>query len=147
MLDYTHIAEQLQQAIEDPDKIESAFKMLHKFVFIEKNTYATLPELVQEVLLYLAYELDFFEPNLHHRNEDPSLFGITKAQEKIRLALQTINEEEPTLNNKKSWTTDCSAIGQKFLGVSCFLIDEKNGTIQSCQKHLKEPESQARSLL
>lgn len=46
-----------------------------------------------EILLELAYDLDYYEPDDELRKEDPSYYGDARLEEEIRLALQKLEEK------------------------------------------------------
>jgi hypothetical protein len=47
---------------------------------------------LNEILLELAYDLDFYEPNEEWRKEDPSYYGDDRLEEVIKTAIQKLKE-------------------------------------------------------
>jgi GGDEF domain-containing protein len=50
-------------------------------------------ENASEVLSLLAYDLDFYEPNIELRKEDPSYYGDERLEEEIKLVINKLKEQ------------------------------------------------------
>ena len=44
-----------------------------------------------EILIELAHDLDFYEPNEEWRKQEPSYYGDERLEQEIKLALQKLN--------------------------------------------------------
>ena len=52
-------------------------------------------ENASEVLSLLAYDLDFYEPNIELRKEDPSYYGDDRLEKEIKMAIQKLQASNP----------------------------------------------------
>ncbi len=48
-----------------------------------------------ELLLELAYDLDFYEPNEEWRKEDPSYYGEERLEQEIKIVIQKLQDQSP----------------------------------------------------
>ncbi len=49
-------------------------------------------ENASEVLSLLAYDLDFYEPNIEYTKEDPSYYGDEKLEVEIRIVINKLRK-------------------------------------------------------
>lgn len=93
MLTIEYIVGVLREAVVNPDEISVAFRELWEFTFVEETEFDKLPEKTQDILIDLAANLDYFEPDPVARREVPSLFGFTRAVGLIEKALDQLGYE------------------------------------------------------
>ena len=80
------LIELLNEALAHPGRRQESIEKFQASMW-KKPPYTAPAAWIQEILGDLAYDLDFYEPDLESRQEDPSYFGDDQAEEKIRSAL------------------------------------------------------------
>lgn len=76
----------LERALAEQGRLAEHVRRFQEAVFEDES----LEGPTGEVLRDLAHDLDFYEPELQRRNEDPALFGDARAAGEIRQALEQI---------------------------------------------------------
>jgi len=84
----------LEKAIREPSNLAEVVAQLQHGVW---NS-AEIPEAADEILRELAYDLDYFEPSIGARAEDPSFFGEERAVAEIKKALERLRAVEAGLS-------------------------------------------------
>jgi hypothetical protein len=80
----------LSSVLEQPDRRKQLIKEFQQRVWDSSESGPESREL--ETLRDLAYDLDFYEPDISIRAEDGSYYGDERAEEEIRSALERLTK-------------------------------------------------------
>jgi len=86
--------ELLERAILEPSRLGEIIAQFQHSVW----NGAEISGAADEILCELAYDLDYFEPDIRARAEDPSFFGEERAIAEIQKALERLRAVEAGLS-------------------------------------------------
>jgi hypothetical protein len=66
-------------------------KLISEFQYLAWNSNED-----NDIIVTIAHDLDYYEPNEEHRKEDPSFYGDEKLEEVIMEALKDLEADEET---------------------------------------------------
>jgi hypothetical protein len=85
----------LQRALSNPAERVSAIKAFQNYVFESATPVPGATAEQWQVLNDLAFDLDYYEPDLKDRQEDPSFYGEQRAEVEIKEALEKLAVSAP----------------------------------------------------
>lgn len=80
----------LKEAVQSTGQLGSKVDSLQRSIWEHSEELGK--DEIAEILFDLAYDLDFYEPDIRSREEDPSYFDDEHAKDEINCALQRIED-------------------------------------------------------